>query len=281
MNILFLYDTKQEDLARDYKEFLAEAYAIDATLIPLSADTGGTLESKESHYFNNCDGAVFLLTPGAIRDGKHFPSPSVSHEMGQAKIYFQDRPEKVVYLVDSECATPAIDQKSYISFNRSDHRSIVKSSALLLRNLKIGGLKTPILPAEKAPEPAPKTPEPSAEQLYATIATPLIHCVYELSKQSGGVTDILSFRKHLATGLNLDSASANFLERDTINCGLARTFASNNFLYVSLTDLGWEIARIKHLDERRRLIELQKRQAAEAAKVREAIIRKYGKKKTI
>ena len=42
-NILLLYDTNEKDLARDFKELLAELDLV-AKMIPLSPDIGKTLQ---------------------------------------------------------------------------------------------------------------------------------------------------------------------------------------------------------------------------------------------
>jgi hypothetical protein len=137
-NILFLYDTQEEDLARDFKDLLAE-FDINVSMIPLSSNKGKTLQDKEDHYFNSADGAIFLITPGSERMGKFYPSPSVNNEMGQAKQKFKDKPEKVIYLVDKNCTVQVIDQKPYIEFDRNNIRSIVKAITLFIKDLKQAG----------------------------------------------------------------------------------------------------------------------------------------------
>lgn len=80
-NLLLLYDTIEKDLARDFKDLLTELN-MEINMIPLSPNLGKTLQSKEGHYFDSVDGAIFLITPGSERMGKLFPSPSVADEMG-------------------------------------------------------------------------------------------------------------------------------------------------------------------------------------------------------
>jgi len=137
-NILLLYDTQEEDLARDFKDLLAEL-DIEVSMIPLSSNKGKTLQEKEEHYFDFADGAIFIITSGSNRLGKTFPSPSVCEEMGQAKRKFKDKPEKIIYLVDKKCTIPTIDQKSYIPFDRENIRSIVKAITLFIKDLKLAG----------------------------------------------------------------------------------------------------------------------------------------------
>ena len=136
-NLLLLYDTKERDLARDFKDLLEEFNIGSITMIPLCSDRGFTLEEKERHYFDTADGAIFVITPGSERLGSLYPSPSVTHEMGQAKQKFQKKPECVIYLVDELCNLPAIDQKTYIGFKRDDMRSIITTLTQLIKNLKI------------------------------------------------------------------------------------------------------------------------------------------------
>ncbi len=48
-SVLLLYDTIAKDLARDFKDLLTEL-DIGIKMIPLAADLGKTLQSKEEHY---------------------------------------------------------------------------------------------------------------------------------------------------------------------------------------------------------------------------------------
>ncbi len=102
-NLLLLYDLTEKDLARDIKDFLEELNVGSIKMIALSADKGLTLEDKKRHYFEEADGALFIITPGSERLWSVYPSPSVSHEMGQAKQKFKEKPASVIYLVDNKC----------------------------------------------------------------------------------------------------------------------------------------------------------------------------------
>ncbi len=133
-NIQLLYDTQEDDLARDFNDFLNEL-DVNIEMIPLAPNKCNTLQDKEEHYFDSADGAIFLITPRI----ESSPSSSVSHEMGQAKQKFKNKPEKVIYLVDNNCTAPTIDQKSYIEFDRDNIRSIVKAVASLIKDLKSAG----------------------------------------------------------------------------------------------------------------------------------------------
>ncbi len=122
--ILLLYDTTEEDLVRDFKDLLDELN-LSTSMIPLSPDMGLTLEDKEEYYLKDASGIIFIITPGSERLGSMYPSPSVTHEMGQVKEKFKEKPSNVIYLVDNKCNLPAIDQKSYNLFNRNDMRSVI------------------------------------------------------------------------------------------------------------------------------------------------------------
>ncbi|MEW6600062.1 MAG: hypothetical protein AB1499_03750 [Nitrospirota bacterium] len=133
-NILLLYDTQEEDLARDFKDFLSEL-EIYIKMIPLAPNKGKTLQDKEEHYFDYAAGTIFLITPRT----ESSPSSSVSHEMGQACQKFRYTPHKVIYLVDKNCTVPTIDQKSYIGFDRDNIRSVIKAITSLIKELKQAG----------------------------------------------------------------------------------------------------------------------------------------------
>lgn len=139
-NILLLYDMTERDLARDLKDLLEEFNIGTINMIPLSANNGLTLEQKEKHYFDEADGALFLITPGSKRFDEIYPSPSVNHEMGQAKQKFATMPQNVIYLVDGECTLPVIDQKARIIFNRKDIRSVIVALTQIVQDLKAAGL---------------------------------------------------------------------------------------------------------------------------------------------
>ncbi len=66
--ILFLYDTKETDLAKDFRDLLAEL-DISLTMIPLAADEGMTLEGKEKKHFNLADGPFSWQPQGQNEEG--------------------------------------------------------------------------------------------------------------------------------------------------------------------------------------------------------------------
>src|SRR5215510_12142298 len=100
--LLLLHDLDDRDFARDLADLLTEL-DVSVDMIARSRDGGTTLQGKEERYFENIDGALFLITPGSERHGKKYPSPSVADEMGRAKQRFKDEPGRVIYLVESDC----------------------------------------------------------------------------------------------------------------------------------------------------------------------------------
>lgn len=137
--ILLLYDTREDDLAREVKDLLTELDC-DIVMIPKSVDGGRTLQDKEDDHFADAAGAIFLITPGSTRGKKPYPSPSVADEMGRAKVYFKSAPERVMYLVDKRCQVQSVDQRSYVAFDRGNMRSVIAAITGLVRNLKAAGL---------------------------------------------------------------------------------------------------------------------------------------------
>ena len=97
-------------------------------MLPLSPDHGLSLEEKEKHYYGKHDSALFYVTPGSTRDGKHYPSASVADEMGMARVKYAK--ERIFYLVEEGCNIQPVDQKCYVKFVKTDFRSIILSAAL-------------------------------------------------------------------------------------------------------------------------------------------------------
>jgi len=137
--ILLLYDTQEDDLARDVGDLVTQL-GCEIVMIPKSADRGKTRQAKEDAYFSAAAGAIFLITPGSMRDQKLFPSPSVADEMGRAREFFKTTPEKITYLVQKGCQIQSVDQRCYISFERENMRSVLSAITSLIRNLKTAGL---------------------------------------------------------------------------------------------------------------------------------------------
>lgn len=184
--ILLLYDTREKDLIRDLKDLLDEIN-LRVILIPLSASRGQTLEAKERYYLDRADGALFVLTAGSERLGLSYPSPSVCHEMGQAKQKFQHKATSVVYLVEKGCNVPAIDQSAYISFKRGNMRSVLSALTQAIRNFKEAGLfRSAPIPRQMGVQPKKFDIETFCRQLSGRVKAVAL----ELSnRQDGWMTD--------------------------------------------------------------------------------------------
>ena len=65
-HILLLHDTREKDLARDFKDLFEEFNIGPIGMIAVSPDMGLTLEGKEKKYFDEAAGAVFILNPASI-----------------------------------------------------------------------------------------------------------------------------------------------------------------------------------------------------------------------
>jgi len=241
-NILLLYDTKEKDLARDINDLLRELN-IDIAMIPLSTDRGLTLDEKEKHYFDLAIGAIFLITPGSERFGSFFPSPSVSHEMGQAKQKFQEKPESVIYLVDNGCNIPAIDQRVYIPFNRNDVRSIIFAITQLIKDLKTAGLfRTTPIPTTIQTQHSKFNIKDYAEKIDERLKQVLISISNE---QNGSILDS-AFNRLLSDNFKMTMQDINFLKRDLLSLNVVtQQFINMVGTHWCLTDLGWEIIKLE------------------------------------
>lgn len=252
--ILLLYDTKEKDLARDVSDFLSEL-GCTVVMIPRAPDLGKTLQEKESHYFNETEGVVFLITHGADRGDAKLPSPSVADELGQAKTLFAKEPHRIVSLVDKDCDLQAIDQRAYISFDRTDMRSILDAFTRLIVNLKAAGLVTlgtqTMGPATAtAPVPVPQASPAKKGIDPAEVAAkldPVMASICEaMSHEPNGLTNYLAFHNILKKH-RLDGQGANFAKRDLDAQELIKyskgTPPLNMALYF-LTPLGWEVVRV-------------------------------------
>ncbi len=232
-NILFLYDTKEEDLARDFKDFFNELN-INIEMISLAHNKGKTLQDKEDHYFDSADGAIFLITPRI----ENFPSSSVSDEMGQAKQKFKDKPEKIIYLVDKNCTVQVIDQKPYIKFDRNNIRSIVKAITLLIKDLKQSGL----LGGKKI---EPKETHIDIVKYSESINETLKKICFDLSKQPNGFITFAEFDNLLKLKHNMNQQDINFAKIDLTKKELV-AYRPNPPLTptgLQLIGNGWELVR--------------------------------------
>ena len=209
-------------------------------MIPLAPGLGKTLHGKEAHYFNEADGAVFLITPGSERSGLALPSPSIADEMGQAKKQFEGAPERVIYLVDKDCKVQSVDQRAYIPFDRKDLRSVLAALTQLMRDLKAAKL-TP------QPEISPRE-APGVDIEAVANETGDLHkeiCI-EMSNFPDGRVGYSRFREVLRTKFDLSDQEVNFTQRDLQTHGLVDFLnyaVTPIFGVFALTSLGWELVR--------------------------------------
>jgi len=249
-NILLLYDTTEKDLARDFKDLLDELNVGPIIMIPSSPDKGLTLEDKEEYYLKDAIGIIFILTPGAERLGSMYPSPSVSHEMGQVKEKFRENPRNVIYLVDKHCDIPAIDQKSYLFFERNDIRSVIECITALIKNLKDAGLyRTTPIPREIKSHPE----KVDIQKLIQDIGQQTVNIIFDISNKVDGQISEKDLLELLHAKYNLNMRQINFIKKDLEKHKLAghrMTGEPSFFNHWILTEAGWDIVR--HEDERRK-----------------------------
>ncbi len=244
-NLLLLYDTKEKDLVRDFKDLLEEFNIGSLIMIPLSSDKGFTLEAKERHYFDSAEGALFVITPGSERLGSLYPSPSVTHEMGQAKQRFQKKPESVIYLVDKLCQLPAIDQKVYISFDRNDIRSVIAALTQLIKNLKSASLfRTTPFPTQNT-QPDRKF---DLGEFSMGLGDQIRSVLFDMSNRPNGYISDVDLTALLNQKYKLNVQDINFLKRDlesfnvVIHSIVDKPFFANSWW---LHDVGWGVVRLE------------------------------------
>lgn len=240
--ILLLYDTQEEDLSRDFEDLLAE-FDIKVTMIPLSSNKGQTLQDKEEHYFDSADGAIFLITPRIEKS----PSSSISHEMGQAKQKFKNMPEKVIYLVDRNCAVPTIDQKPYIQFDRNNMRSIVKAITLFIKDLKLASCF-----GQKKIEQ--KETQIDIAKFSESIDEKLKKICSDLSGQPSGSIALEEFKNLLKSKYNMSEQDINFAIIDLTEKKLVQYYQpsfKNLYGGYHLINIGWKLVRHEKEQEKR------------------------------
>lgn len=231
---------KEKDLARDFKDLLEEVNIGSIIMIPLSPNRGFTLEKKERHYFDSADGALFIITPGSERLGSLFPSPSVAHEMGQAKQKFQKKPECVIYLVDAGCNVPAIDQTAYIRFNREDIRSIIAALVQLIRNLKTAGLfRTTPIPTQVKPQ----LKKFSVQDFSGSLNPQIRKVLFDISNRPDGIIRDTDLTNLLDQKYRLSVQDINLLKRDLESSRTA--ICSVNMDSWILSGLGWDVVKLE------------------------------------
>lgn len=238
--LALLYDTTEQDLARDFRDLLIEFNIGQVEMMPLAASRGRTLDDKETNFLKGSSGAVFLITPGSKRLEKSYPSPSVNHELGQIKQLFSTSPEKVIYLVDAECYLPAIDQKTQIIFTRSEIRSVIAAVTMLVKELKAAGFfRAPLAPA--AAKEGQK--QRSINEVIERLGTSGAQIIMEISKMNDGCISDTALIKVLSEGLHLDMTSVNLTKRNLQSMGVLGYFpaANTTFSFWRISDLGWQI----------------------------------------
>ncbi|MBI5739990.1 MAG: hypothetical protein HZA16_04640 [Nitrospirae bacterium] len=208
-NILLLYDTQEEDLARDVKDFLNELEVI-IEMIPLAPNRGNTLQDKEKYFFDSADGAIFLVTPRT----ESSPSSSVSLEMGLAKKFI---PEKVIYLVEKNCNVATIDQKPHIKFDRNNIRSIIKAITVLIKDLKLAGWF-----GNKKKEQ--KIPAIDIAKYAESIDEILRKICFDLSAEPDFFITHTEFKNLLKSKYNMSEQDINFVKIDLTEKGLAQYY---------------------------------------------------------
>lgn len=243
VKLLLLYDTLEKDLARDFKDLLEEINIGSITMIPVSPDKGLTLEQKEKHYFDSADGFIFIITPGCERLGSLFPSPSVTHEMGQAKNKFQKSPGKVNYLVEDNCKLPAIDQKAYIYFKRNDIRTVLTALTQLIRNLKDSALfRTTPIPTQIATPPK----EFNVEAFEKRLNDQIKRVLYDVSNFPNGYISDINLTVHLQQKYKFAMRSINLIKRDIETLRVMNHYITDKPPYSNswfLNDLGWAVVK--------------------------------------
>ena len=245
--VLLLYDIDDRDFARDIADLLG-ALDVDVVMIPRAPDGGTTLQQKEASYFASVDAALFLLTPGSERHGKKYPSPSVADEMGQARERFGSEPWRVIYFVDSECAVQAVDQKAYVGFTRSDHRSVIEAVRMLVLALKDAGVIATQVPA--APE---KPPEVDARALAGVLSPHQRELLLQMSRAPSGSLFYHDFVA-LAGRVHGNPTDGNLTVRELLGGGLV-SYAPGiqgvgGTASANLSGLGWEVVRLLRAVER-------------------------------
>ena len=249
-NILLFYDTLEKDLARDFKDLLDELNAGPIIMIPTSPDKGLTLEAKEELYIENAEGAIVLITPGAERLGSFFPSPSVSHEMGQLKQKFKKTPDNVIYLMDKKCISPTIDQKCYISFDRRNIRSILEAITHIIKNLKNSKLY------RTNPVPLPENEKRiDCSEIIRELGPQKVDILFHISNLKNGMINDTALDNFLTTEYSFTIQEINLFKKDLSEKHglLVHKTASEKSMYSGgrpiyiniwfLSNLGWDVIR--------------------------------------
>src|SRR5258706_6943821 len=229
-NWVLLYDTTEKNLARDLRDLVKEI-GLELTMIPYAPDRG-TLEAKEEHYMNGAPGLLFLITAGSERDGKKYPSPSVAAEMGRAQEIFKGNRDKVNYLVEHDCNIQAIDQQTYVRFDRTNISSVLEALAQVVRNLRAAG----------ALSKSGISPSPTFEAFAETVPTRVKQVCSELSRHQNGWWLYDEIERYMSRSLGMDEQERTFAKHDLQQLQLAVIIKDNPGLW-KLTPRGVELAK--------------------------------------
>jgi len=246
-SLLLLYDTSEEDLAKDFKDLLIELNVGNIIMIPLAPNKELTLEEKERKNFALANGALFIITPGSERNGVSYPSPSVNVEIGKALEQFKNKPECVILLVDDKCKTPTIVQKPHIPFKRDNIRSVLSALTQLARDLKSAGIfRTAPIPIQTKPMPKQFNIIEFIKDLNSNNMQ-ILPILFEMSNRNDGAISDNDLTKLLSEKHKLSMQQINFLKRDLESYQLvihSVTSAPSFGNYWWLSDRGWSVARL-------------------------------------
>ena len=127
------------------------------------------------------------------------------------KAKFKGKTRNVIYLVDDKCNLPAIDQKSYILFNRNSMRSVIECITSLVKNLKDAGLyrTTPISRGTKG-----HTKKIDIQKLIQKIGNQIVNVLFDISNRLDGNISEKDLNNILETKYILDTRQINFIKKD-------------------------------------------------------------------
>lgn len=241
--LALLYDFTESDLARDLEDLLVEFNIGPVKRMALTPSRGRTLDEKETDFLKDSSGVVFLITPGSKRTDKDYPSPSVNHELGQSKQLFSAMPQRVIYLVETGCDLPVIDQKTRIHFTRTDMRSVIAAVTMLVKELKAAGF-FPTASVQAAAKENQK--RPSLDEIIEKLGARGEQVIMEISKLDHGRILDTTLTKVLSEKLHSDMTKVNLMKRNLWSIGVLNKFVvtSSAYNFWEISDLGWEVVKI-------------------------------------
>ena len=230
--LLLLYDTQEQDFARDLKEFFQGLGIQEVRLIPLEPGRGGTLGDKEKHYLEDSpDLILFHLTP---RGQDRVPSPSVSEEMGLVRAKFS--PDRVLYLVNENCKVGAINQKEQIRYKADDPRTIVQALARLVGELKKLGWGGPAGREESTSK---------LDGVFNSLSTNERDVLYRISHQDEGTIEESTLKQLLVERYGLNGQAINLFFRSMKSNKLLKWGVGTHCAYWQLDDQGWKVVELE------------------------------------